>query len=287
MSILNKLDRGEMVSTRGLADEFGVTPRTIQRDIGLLGMAGFLLDSPEKGLHSFAEGFSLKKMKLTNEEASLLSFLCEIAQSLGPKFKDSFKAILNKVLQQEFDSPFYAKIPEGVKLDKSTAFIEELESAIEESNKIEIVYLTLEGEEKNFTLDPLKIAFYEGFWYLVARVSGKDWILKLRLERIKKLEVLGENFDVPENLQAMLEQSVNIWFSEKRDKNVRLRIDKDVAHFFRQKTYFPLQKIKRQNRDGSLIVECKASQYDEVANTIKHWIPYIKVIEPKELKEEL
>ncbi|MCM8779806.1 MAG: WYL domain-containing protein, partial [Candidatus Omnitrophica bacterium] len=69
--------------------------------------------------------------------------------------------------------------------------------------------------------------------------------------------------------------------------NVRLRIDKDVAHFFRQKTYFPLQKIKRQNRDGSLIVECKACQYEEVINTIKHWIPYVTVESPKGLKQEI
>jgi predicted DNA-binding transcriptional regulator YafY len=76
-------------------------------------------------------------------------------------------------------------------------------------------------------------------------------------------------------------------FSEKRDKKITLKIDKEVAHFFKQKKFFPLQKIKKEQKDGSLIVECKACQEMEVMPTIMHWIPYITVIEPKSLQGEI
>ena len=70
--IINKLDSGEKVSTYDLAEEFNVSVRSVQRDIDLLQTTGFLLASPERGIYSFEEGFSLKKMKITQAEASLL-----------------------------------------------------------------------------------------------------------------------------------------------------------------------------------------------------------------------
>jgi len=145
-------------------------------------------------------------------------------------------------------------------------------------------YLTQE-KEKWFRVHPLKIAFFEGFWYLVSRIDGKDWIVKFRLENIKKLKVLDENFKLPKNLKVMLDESVNIWFSEKRDKKIVLKVDKDAAHFFKKKLYFPLQKIAKENKDGSLVVESKACQYEEVIPIIMKWIPYVSVISPKIVSE--
>ena len=85
----------------------------------------------------------------------------------------------------------------------------------------------------------------------------------------------------------MLDQSVNIWFAEKRDKKVVLKVHKDAGHFFKQRVYFPLQKIKKENKDGSLILKTKVCHYMEAIPTIFQWIPYVKVVEPKELKKEI
>ena len=105
-SILNQLDSREKVSTSELAREFNVSLRTVQRDIVLLNTTGFPIIPLEKGYHSFIEGFSLKKMMLTREEASLLSFLHDISKSLGEKFEDSFSRILKKVVSKEQGSLF-------------------------------------------------------------------------------------------------------------------------------------------------------------------------------------
>jgi predicted DNA-binding transcriptional regulator YafY len=285
MYILNKLDAGSQIATQDLAKEFNVSPRTVQRDIQLIDIAQFPLTTMEKGQYSFQKGFSLKKMMLTHEQASLLAFLGEIAQSLGMKFEESFKGIVNKVISPECDLPYYAKIPEGVKL-KKYSFLKDIETGIAEFRRVELYYL-MEGKEKWLKVDPLKIAFFDGFWYLVSRVGGKDWILKLRLDRIKNLTLTKEHFKIPSTLKAMLEQSVNVWFSEKRNKKITLKVDGEVAHFFKQKKYFPMQKIKKVQKNGSLIIECKACQYEEVIPTIMHWIPHIVVVEPKSLRKEI
>jgi predicted DNA-binding transcriptional regulator YafY len=284
--ILNQLDSRKKVSTGELAKEFNVSLRTVQRDIVLLNTTGFPIISFEKGYHSFMEGFSLKKMMLTKEEASLLSFLHDISKSLGGKFEDSFSSILKKVISKEPVSAFYVKLPEGSKINRNFPYIKELEDAVKNNMKIALHYKTPE-KEGDYRVCPLKIIFFDGFWYLLVKVDGKDWIRTFRLENIRNIELLDEYFTSPKNLSTFLDQSVNIWFTEKRDKQVVLKIDKEAARYFKQQVYFPLQKITKENRDGSLRIETKICHNEEIIYTIFRWIPYVHVIEPKGLKKEI
>ena len=285
-SILNKLDRGSRVSSQKLAEEFGVSVRTIQRDISLLNMSGFPIYAPEKGYHKFFGDFSLKRVELSKREASLLSFLYEIAKSMGKNFEESFHGIFKKVLSREMESPFYVKIPGGAELNETFPFFRDLQQTIEEWKKIELVY-TKAGGDKTFLVHPLKLIFFDGFWYLLCRTDDKGHIIKLRLDRIKNVTITKDSFEGPENLKTLLDESVNVWFDEKRDRVVTLKIDGEVAHFFRQKKYFPLQKIIKVSKDGALTIDTKVSSYMEVTPTILRWLPHIKIVAPKELKEEI
>ena len=85
----------------------------------------------------------------------------------------------------------------------------------------------------------------------------------------------------------MLDKSVNAWLSEKRDIKVVLKIDKEVAAYFKKKLYFPCQKILKEEKDGSIVIECSASQHMEVRPTILCWMPHIRVLEPESLKNEI
>jgi len=58
MYVLARLDRNEAVKVREVAKEFGVSHRTIQRDIMLLLMAGYpIVDTAEPGQYRFVEKF--------------------------------------------------------------------------------------------------------------------------------------------------------------------------------------------------------------------------------------
>ena len=269
VSILNKLDSGKVISSSELAEEFEVSLRTIQRDLDLLSNTGFPLSSSERGLYTFVEGFSLKKANLTGEEASLLSFLFDMTKSLGKDFEKSCGGIIKKVIQQEYETPFYAKLPQGPMKKLESPFIKTLEDAVCDCHKITIAY-DASGKVKKYDLCPLKIIFYDGFWYLLAQRYGKEYVLKVRIEKIKDVEVQDESFAPPENLQTMLDESVNIWFNEFKPSKVLLRINKEVAHFFKQRIYFPKQKIKKENKDGSLLVESKIGDFREVTSTIAY-----------------
>jgi len=284
--ILNRLDSMGKVSTRDLVNEFNVTPRTVQRDIELLNTAGFPLTRIDKGIHAFFEGFSLRRVMLSTKEASLLSFLCDISRSLGKDFESSFSTILGKVLGQTHESAFYMKVPNGIKTRKSLPFLSEIETAIEECQKIDLRYAKGQSE-KVARVDPLKILFFDGFWYLLARVKGQEWLRKFSWENIKGVSVLEKNFIPPSNLKSILDTSTNAWFSEKHNIKVVLNVSSEVAMYFMRKKYFPAQKIMSKRKDGSLIIEAKVGRSMEVLPSVLFWMPYVKVISPKELKDEV
>lgn len=281
VSILNKLNGGGKVRSSALAEEFNVNIRSVQRDLDLLNLTGFPLDTPEKGVYSFMPGFSLRKLMLTDEEASLLTFFHEIADSLGKNFSESFRSLVSKVLAKEEDSPFYVKLPEIQANMKNFPFVKELEQAIDSAQKVSIKYEGAKGLETH-NLCPLKLVNFEGFWYLLAMPDKVREFRKFRSEKIKGLELIDENFDPPRNIKSVLDRSVNIWFTEHPGEKILLEIDKDAAHYFKKKIYFPDQRIVKQKKDGSLILETHAN-FNEVIRTIIHWIPDIQVIKPKEL----
>ena len=66
-----------------------------------------------------------------------------------------------------------------------------------------------------------------------------------------------------------------------------LKADKEVAEYFRKRTYFPVQKIKKENKDGSLTIESKVGDYMEVISNILRWIPFVKVVGPEDLKKDI
>lgn len=284
--LLNKLDKGEKISTRLLAQEFNVSQRSVQRDIELLNMTGFPILLLENGRYSFQEGFSLKKMMLSKEEASLLSFTFEMTKSLGDKFEDSFRSLLGKILGQQHNSPFYVKMPDGYKIAKDFPFLKDLEQAVNEFRRVILKYQA-KGLEEVFNISPLKVIFFDGFWYLLAQPHDKKGMIKFRLDKINGVKILEQEFEPPANLQMVLDESINIRFSAKRSIKVMLKVGKEASSYFRQRTYVPLQKIKREEKDGSLIVESRISQYAEITPVIFGWVPHIQVLSPAELKSQV
>ena len=284
MYIANELDNGE-IRVSSIASSLGVSVRTIQRDIQILESGGFAISPLSRGIYSFVDGFSLKKMKITCEEFAMLAVFSDIANALGDKFSKTYSSLKNKVLEHNKvqESPFFIKMLKGREY-KDTEITRNLETAIECSYKIKVEYKTAKQEENinNVPIKPLKLLWFDGFWYLLA-LGHKNRLLKLRLEKITSCKVMEQTFTKPKNLQNILNESVNIWFETKRDKKAILTVDKKVAKYFKEKNYFPKQKIVKEYKTGDILLECYFAKEEEILHTILQWIPYIVVKEPNSL----
>jgi predicted DNA-binding transcriptional regulator YafY len=287
LMILNKLDGGE-ANLKELSADMNVTVRTLQRYIHCIEDAGFPLYSPVPGTYKFVEGYSLQKMKLSGREASLIVLLGNLVASLNNNnFVKTFEGLKNRILKPDSDNPFYVKMQEGISYE-SNKVTKSLEDAVALRQIINLKYhndwADTITESKN--LKPLKIANYEGFWYLIASGFG-DKILKFRVSNIKDIKLTGDFFKRNKKIENILKESKNIWFEAERNITVKLLLDKEIGKYFVNKEHFPLQKTEKKNSDGTIVISCRISKIEELEPLLFKWIPYMKIIEPKELTEHI
>ena len=66
-----------------------------------------------------------------------------------------------------------------------------------------------------------------------------------------------------------------------------IEVNPKAADYFKRRKIFPTQEIKETKSDGSLIVLFKIGNYDEIRDTIKAWLPNVKVLKPEGLREDI
>lgn len=279
---LNALDKGP-IRVKDMADETSVSVRTIERDMNDIEDANFLLWNPAPGVYAFMEGFSLEKMKLTTTEASILVLMSDVASSLGGDFAGSFELLKNRILSAPEDNPFYIKVNSGENYQE-TPITRTLEQCIRAREWVTVCYQG--GKMACYPVRPLKLMWVEGFWYLLT-LTNDNKILKFRLEKISSVQEMGKFFKYDKNIDKILKESTNVWFEEKRPLAVQLEVSAECAHYFKQKSYFPLQKVEKEYQDGRVLVSCKAAKEEEILPTILHWLPHIKVVSPASLHKRV
>ena len=289
LKILNLLNEKGKVKVPDLAEEFDVTERSIQRDIERVNMT-FGLEQTDKGEYAFAPGVSLKEMRLSGEQMSALIFMHEMFKGMGGAFGKSFAALFHRMTKSSpWESPYSIIMPRPGKDLDIKKFIPDIETAILERRSINIDYVR-KGESVLRTLAPLKILVDNGFYYVLSMGGKKDEYVKYRLDNIKSLELTSHNFIPPDNIEKAIKDATSVWGAmPARDRKIliRLKISPSAADFFRKKEFFPLQKIIKEEHDGSVILESRLAQFMEAIPTILNWIPDIEVLEPEQLKAEI
>ncbi|MGJ0320481.1 helix-turn-helix transcriptional regulator [Aliarcobacter cryaerophilus] len=261
-----------------LANELNVSTKTIQRDLyEVLSDLGAIKEG-----RTWKIDPKLENDDLNSNERLILGILDEMAKSAGNVFYSKAHSLLSQITQQ-LEHPIFTNVNAEYLEDKSIALFEQIEKAIKEKNEIKFDY-----ENYNFHVKPLKLAFFDGFWYLLALhvKKNKEEFKKYHLKTIKKVEVLNIKFDVPSLVEERLKFANSVWFNLDEQYSVRLLLDKQIRKYFERK---PLrgQSIIGEDRDGSIEIEIKISSNMEIIPLILYYIPYIKVLEPQHLADEI
>jgi len=271
----------EKVSTTWLSQFFKTTRRTIQRDLILLKKASFPLSELSHGYYHIDKTI-LKNYEVFDEtELALVIAIKNLVGQLGAPFQQAADDIFNKLYEDVTTSPIFIKIDDSVILDKR--MFNRIIKTIREKRQGMFQYEVFSPYE--VTIEPYRVCFFDGFWYLVGKDLYDQDIKRYALDKIKDFKPQSNNFRcVPAQLDRMLKESGNIWFSSGRNIEVVVEVDKSCAGYFRRRKAFPHQEIKKELADGAVIVSFKVGSLDEIMNTLKVWLPYIKIIQPEELK---
>ena len=278
--ILQRLNDGESLSVKELAEEFGVSVRTIQRDFNEKLVSSYPIFQENKKW-KMQDGFKIEKIRDIDEKI-VLDIIEKITDGMGTIFASKSKKLLNKIKNDEYN-PIYAKLNIEDISDRLSD-INILEDAIKSKTIINITY-SHNAQKYETTIKPLKIVNFEGFWYLVA--LSKDNVKKYYLKEVSNLKLTSKNFELDTKIDELLNNSISIWFDQHKEPfKVVLFAEKNVVKYF-QRRAFPTQKIISLNQDGSMEFSVDITHEMEILPIIKYWIPNLHIVEPKWLKDQV
>ncbi|MDN5061732.1 helix-turn-helix transcriptional regulator [Aliarcobacter butzleri] len=226
-----------------LSKELDVSTKTIQRDLyEVLSDFGAIKEGRNWKIDP-----KLTQDNLASNEKMILGILDEMAKGAGGIFYSKAHSLLSQITQQ-LEHPIFANINGEYLEEKNIVLFEEIEKAIKQKVEIKFDY-----ENYNFHVKPLKLAFFDGFWYLLALhiKNDKETFKKYHLKTIKNIKIQEKSFEIPQIVEDRLRYANSVWFNLDEQFVVKLFIDKNIRKYFERK---PLrgQTIIGEDRDDIL-----------------------------------
>lgn len=270
--ILTKLNSGESFTAKELAEEFNVSARTIQRDIKeRLSYIPIEKNGDYYSMESYALG------KLSFEDIKNFATLSGI-KSLYPSLSNQF---ITDILNAKLNSAYLIKNQGYEDISLKKEWFETMSAAIIKKSPISFDY-----KEKSRTVKPYKLINNNGIWYLLA--DEDDKLKTFTFSKIEKFKWEDDTkiFTPKKDFVNQIAQNDINWFTTDELIEVTLQIGNEAKEYFKRKESLSNQKIIDQN-ETHFIISTKISYDDEILKLVKYWIPYIKIVKPKYLKEKL
>ncbi len=289
-------------SAADLAQDLECHPRTLYRDLEALQVAGFpiytersegknlwsLLDTVK---HQIPVPFTLTELMALYFGRDMLKVFKDTA------FYDSLESLFKKVKTTlppesiKYLNNVEQTLHLGVKPYKEYGKFKEILNRVNDAainrKSIEIVYYTMSRKkETRRRVDPYRIWFFNGTFYLIGLCHMRNEVRIFALDRIKMLHQTKETFEVPEDFS--LEKFTGLSFGVYQGEPVHIKVwfHPGVAGYIQEKIWHESQQIHTQD-DGSIIFEAEVAGTDEIRFWIMSWGAKAEVFEPKALREEI
>lgn len=273
--MLVKLNQGERLDPSALADEFGVNLRTIQRDLN----ARFAyLPLQKTDGHYHLDPIFLGKLSTKDiERFAGLAGIC----GLFPSLNDDF---LRDIFDTRVQATLLVKGHNYENLAGKEQQFRNLEKAIIARQKVAFDYQKPEGIKHFSSVSPYKLINHKGIWYLAAQDGDK--LKTFSFTKIERMKVLDTYFSWSQEIDSKLADEDGVWLSDKQQEVV-LKINQEVAGYFKRRKLIANQVIEKELTDGGLLISAKVGHPNQVLPIIRYWLPHIRVISPEAWQQEL
>lgn len=197
-SILIYLLQKKKVSAEELASTFEVSTRTIYRDMDALSSMGIPIISylGKNGGFTLIDNYQLDKFTFNEEEKKLLIEGLNLKSELFDNHNYSTLQRKIELLKdnKEDDQPMISisasTLHRKTIEEETKSKIKKVLSIIEQGNKIRISYVAQTANFSIRIIQPLKLNFMNGSWYLEAFCESKEALRLFKLTRIRNMEVI-------------------------------------------------------------------------------------------------
>jgi predicted DNA-binding transcriptional regulator YafY len=273
--ILLKLNQGEKLDARTLSEEFGVSLRTIQRDLNI--RFGYLPLEKTRGLYHLDP---IYLGKLTRQDIARFASLAGV-KGLFPSLGDDF---FREIFDQTAESALLVKGHNFEDVSGKSVLFKQIKNAIDSKSKIQFLYMANDNEKLHDKVEPYRLLNHHGIWYLAG--IDKSTLKTFALSNISGVKTLDSNYSPDHKIQQQIDSEEGIWFSKQKIKVV-LQVAPTVANYFKRRKLIANQSIDKALPDGGLIISASVGHKNQILPIVKYWIPHIKILGPKYLQNEL
>lgn len=306
LQIIRDLDRYGGETVYALAQRYGASTRTIKRDLAAIEQAGLPLVAESQ------DGERRKRWRLDYRgQRSQLSALLDashylalrVAMSQGgavrpsaPAF-DALEDLAAKIetaigpagrARLEAIEQCFLSYEKWAYRDAPPDVLWPLVTAIRDRRLCAVTYRAAGADaDKTFRVLPLKVFVHRGAMYVMCHVPRYEQVITLHLQRLRALRVLDEQGEPPPDFDpAAWEQAAFGVFTSGEPTTYRLRFDRAVATYIRERLWHPSQKLAELD-DGRLELAFRCDASREVTGWITSWGDAVEVLEPESLRREL
>lgn len=203
--ILTLLQSKKYVTAEAIAERFGISVRTVYRDIKALGEQGIPVSfEPHKG-YFVVQGYFLPPVSFTSEEANALLLMESVVKGFSDRsIRTHYATALNKVKsvlryqqREELEAltdNIRLRVPDCFVYDFD--FLSELQKAIAHKLVIEMGYQNKAGVAGTRRVEPIGLVFYALAWHLIAWCHKRQEYRDFKVARIQHMRCTTDGFTI-------------------------------------------------------------------------------------------
>lgn len=276
-----------------LARRFGVTERTIRRDIAELSELDIGIYNDDRGYKIYSDRHMQIPYSLTRDEWSLLNRMIQTSAYAGIKdVKKRSEQLMAKLksLSKTDSQPVEGdsvKLGDVMSPDRVTISLGDLESSIRDSRRCVILYQgLLDAEPAQRLIDPYAVVIRAGMWYLIAFDRARDDYRTFRIDRIKGLKPSAERF------KRLSSFSIEDYFKDSwgvfRGKPMKVQVElKGIAARLAAEREWPEERSLKWTAEDTAVLSATVCGEDEIASWVLSFGPDAHVIKPKRLRDRV
>jgi predicted DNA-binding transcriptional regulator YafY len=261
-AILIQLQSAKIVKAQDIADRFGISLRTVYRDIRTLEEAGVPLIGEAGVGYSIMDGYRLPPVMFTMEEAT--AFLT--AEKLIEKITDTstvenYKSAMYKVraVLRSSEKEFLENANLSIEVVRRQTLsvlpdhiIQTILKSISEKRVLKMRYIAKYNEENTErNIEPIGISFISNRWHLIAYCLLRKDYRDFRIDRVEQLEMISECF---KNEHPTLQQYLAEMAKKQDLTKVVIRVEKKAAKYIEEpRLYYGFVSEKEVNGKKEMI----------------------------------
>lgn len=267
----------ENVTAKELAEHFGVSVRTIYRDIDVLSRSNIPIytNQGKGGGINLLDNFVLDKSLISEDEQNQILFALQSLEKLNVNNEkmllDKMSILFNKATRNWIEIDFSSWGTDSTQNER----FNKIKEAILNKKVVEITYFNSYGEENIRQVEPLQIWFKDKSWYIKAFCRLKQDYRIFKIARIRDIKILDEHFE--RDLPVEKEEKTKF-----KVISLKLEISKEMA--YRVYDEFEKENINK-NENGDFIVEVEYPENEWVYGYILSFGEYVKVLSPEYAKD--